>query len=289
MLPVERKLPDIELTVFNTAWGTANKKLHVSGARSEKIHTTYPFAMIRHPQEGIILYDTGFDTCLYEAAKKFPYSLILKLLPVKLAEDNNADRQLAKNGVAAEEVKTIILSHGHFDHMPGVIRFPQANVIIERLEWKRMQGIGKRHFLSGYLKPLIDGITNKVKIVNLKAQGKPYGPFRYTLDLWGDSSMILILLPGHTPGQVGLLVNLPDGRRVFFIGDVGLRENYLKLKFLPIYSHIFASIFMGSQMRVYNDTIRLIHNYNKDNPDVIIVPSFCSTAWKELTMLGLTS
>ncbi len=65
MLPVERKLHDIELTVFNTAWGTANKKMHLSGARSEKIHAPTPFAMIRHPQEGIILYDTGFDTFLH--------------------------------------------------------------------------------------------------------------------------------------------------------------------------------------------------------------------------------
>jgi len=47
-------------------------------------------------------------------------------------------------------------------------------------------------------------------------------------DVFGDQRVIMLALPGHTPGHNGLLVKLPRMGYVLLSGDVAhLRENYL--------------------------------------------------------------
>ncbi len=47
--------------------------------------------------------------------------------------------------------------------------------------------------------------------------------FDESLDLFGDGRLVLVPLPGHTPGSVGLFVTLDSGRRLFFSGDTSWR------------------------------------------------------------------
>ena len=222
-------------------------------------------------------------TRFYEATEKLPYRLLRKLTPVEMGEDENVDRQLEKKGIRAEEVGTIILGHGHVDHVPGISCFPEAKVIVERREWQAMQGRALRLFTSGYLKSLYEGMTNEIEQIDLTARGEPYGPFPCSLDLWGDGSMILVPLPGHTAGQIGLLVNLPDARRVFFIGDAAwLRENYISLKPPALIARGIFSSFAD-----FKATLNLLNSVHREHPDVIVVPAHCPVAWKELNDLGL--
>ncbi len=283
MLPVPKNLPNIELTVFNSGWVTANKKMVMAGAKKEKILMPATYAMIRHPEKGLILYDTGYHTKFYKATKYPPYRIMRYLTPAKIEEEDNVDRKLEKMGIPTSEVNTIILGHGHVDHVPGVIYFPQAKLIMERKEWESMQGPALKVFTKGYITSLYKGITNEMTLLDLTSQGTPYGPFDCALDLWGDSSMILVPLPGHTPGQMGLLVNLPDGRTVFFIGDATwLRENYILNK-LPA----FIVRAMLASFTDFKATVNLLHNFHKEHPEVTIVPCHCPDAWEELKGMGL--
>src|SRR5437868_14538031 len=49
---------------------------------------------------------------------------------------------------------------------------------------------------------------------------KRYENFPRSLDVFVDGTIVLVPLPGHTPGSMGMFVNLHSGKRFFFIGDL---------------------------------------------------------------------
>ena len=60
---------------------------------------------------------------------------------------------------------------------------------------------------------------------HLPARGFDYLGLTGNADLFGDGSLRLVRLPGHTPGSQGLVVDLPGRGRVAFVGDAApLRE-----------------------------------------------------------------
>jgi glyoxylase-like metal-dependent hydrolase (beta-lactamase superfamily II) len=40
------------------------------------------------------------------------------------------------------------------------------------------------------------------------------------MDLYGDGTIVLVEMPGHTPGSIGMFVRTTAGKRLFFVGDV---------------------------------------------------------------------
>jgi glyoxylase-like metal-dependent hydrolase (beta-lactamase superfamily II) len=48
----------------------------------------------------------------------------------------------------------------------------------------------------------------------------PYETFDQSYDLFHDGSVVIVPLPGHTPGSLGVFVNLAPDRRLFLVGDV---------------------------------------------------------------------
>jgi glyoxylase-like metal-dependent hydrolase (beta-lactamase superfamily II) len=61
---------------------------------------------------------------------------------------------------------------------------------------------------------------DKLKLHTFELSGPPYENFDRSLDLFEDGSIVLVPLPGHTPGSIGMFVNLRSGKRLFFIGDL---------------------------------------------------------------------
>jgi len=285
MLPSHENLPDIELKVFNSGWVTASKGMVLAGAGSEKIRMPATFAMIRHPDKGIILYDTGYSTRFYDATSRFPYSILRRATPAEITEDDNAVRQLEKAGIGANDVNTIVLGHGHVDHVPGVADFPEARLIVDHREWAFMQGPAFRIFRKGYVKSLYEGIPNQVDTIDFARDGKRYGPFEASVDLYGDGSLIVTPIEGHTIGHMGLLVNMADGRRFLFIGDAAwVSENYLHLKAPSVIARTILASY-----RKFLSTLELLKSIHENHPDVTIVPCHCPAAWEKLQSSGIAS
>ncbi|WP_432839716.1 N-acyl homoserine lactonase family protein [Dactylosporangium sp. CA-092794] len=94
----------------------------------------YCFGLVR-TAERCILVDTGFaDPAIYERLTA-KYGRTRWLAPVDV---------LARVGVAAQDVDTILLTHNHFDHAGCVERFPAAHVYIQRREIERYQAAAAR-------------------------------------------------------------------------------------------------------------------------------------------------
>ncbi len=47
-----------------------------------------------------------------------------------------------------------------------------------------------------------------------------YLGFDRSHDLYGDGSIVMVPVPGHTPGSVVVFVTLPGGARYAFVGDL---------------------------------------------------------------------
>jgi len=123
---------------------------------------------------------------------------------------NALEPQLAAINIGFADISTVVLSHLHADHSGHIKRLTHADFYLQRREMD--------HAMSG-------------------AAGPAWFPTDYDLpDLrWplldGDHSLMpgldLLDTPGHTPGHMSALLNLPKTGPVLLAADVGdLMENF---------------------------------------------------------------
>lgn len=54
----------------------------------------------------------------------------------------------------------------------------------------------------------------------------PFGPFQQSLALTAAGDVVLVPIPGHTPGQMGVVVQ-ESGHRVFLAGDASYSQDLM--------------------------------------------------------------
>lgn len=111
--------------------------------------------------------------------------------------------QLAQIGVKPEQVRFVGISHRHFDHIGQVGDFPQATLLIGAGDFAGIKG---NPAAAALFKPWIQG-TAKVEAVDGDK------------DVFGDGSIVMLGMPGHTPGHHALLVRLKGTGPVLLSGD----------------------------------------------------------------------
>jgi glyoxylase-like metal-dependent hydrolase (beta-lactamase superfamily II) len=158
--------------------------------------------LVHHPG-GLCLFDTGQTARAAEPGYHPRWHPFLRLARFELGQEDEIGAQLVRSGVDPADVRWVVLSHLHTDHVGGVGAFRDAEVIVSRVEWERAQGLAGR--LRGYVPqhwPL-----DKPRLVD-----PPY-------DVAGDGALLVVPTPGHTPGHVALIVR-DGGGGFFFGGDV---------------------------------------------------------------------
>jgi glyoxylase-like metal-dependent hydrolase (beta-lactamase superfamily II) len=106
------------------------------------------------------------------------------------------------------------MTHLHTDHAGGLHHFPDTEILVTRAELELASG--RRGRLRGY-------VANRhwpawFDPTLLELAPEPCGPFPQSLRLTQAGDVTLVPLPGHTPGQVGVLVDEGD-HTVFLAGD----------------------------------------------------------------------
>ncbi|GHE80625.1 MBL fold hydrolase [Amycolatopsis deserti] len=150
----------------------------------------YYFWVVRN-QSRTVVFDTGFSR---EAAIRRGRTVLL--------EPPEALRQL---GVEPAADVTVVLSHGHYDHAGNLDYFENAPVLMARAEFEFWRGPGARHHHFASL-------AEPAELGHLDVLEKS-GRLRLTDgEVVVAPGITLAELPGHTPGQVVLLVDTPAGR-----------------------------------------------------------------------------
>lgn len=122
---------------------------------------------------------------------------------------------LAQVKVTPQQVKYVGISHFHADHTGQLAPFANATLLIGKGDW--------------------DGITSTPPMAGANAAGfkdwmggaRKVETLSGDKDVWGDGTVVVMRMPGHTPGHSGLLVRLRSGQNYLLSGDaVHFHENY---------------------------------------------------------------
>lgn len=159
--------------------------------------------LVVHPQ-GTVLWDTGIDD---EIAKLAEGQRILDAITFRVPRTLRS--QLAEIGVAPGEVDFLGLSHLHVDHVGNVGSFPAATVLLQRAECEAGYGPHPERLIET-LAPDTYAALNRDQIQTVDGDH----------DLFGDGTVVLKSLPGHTPGHQGLLLHLRGAGPILLAGDI---------------------------------------------------------------------
>lgn len=177
--------------------------------RSETIDLPVSSALIRHPQ-GNVLFDTGCHPLAADDPEKCWGALAKIMKPLMTAQDTLLP-SLARAGLGPDDIDVVVNSHLHTDHCGCNSFFRKATVLVHARELEAARAAAGD--MSGYLAKDWD-------------TGQPVDAVTAERDVFGDGRIVLIPLPGHTPGSLGALLTLDrDGAFLLAADAVALRAS----------------------------------------------------------------
>lgn len=169
--------------------------------------------LIEHEGE-YILYDTGSNVNAMNGHwlvnLQETYELHQKI-------EQNLEIQLALCGVRKEQIKTVVLSHMHFDHTGNIHMFKDADIYVPKADFMMAQTTVRisddPDTYCGYCKKNLDVVVRQYHLVEEDFEIIP--------------GVEVINLPGHTPGLLGLIIHLEkSGTYIFPMDAVYTNEIY---------------------------------------------------------------
>ena len=242
------------------------------------------FGLIRHPQQGWILFDTGYTRRFYASTRNFPQSIYAGITKVVVTEEDEVKAQLQKSGLTTSDIRHIIITHFHADHIGGLKDFDQA---IIHCSGKAYEEVKKTNsfwgFTRGILKSLIPGdIDQRISIIEEKALPVTDEIFGTAYDLFHDNSLLIYPVPGHAAGQIAVLLKTSK-QFYFLIADAcWLKQSYENL-LLP---NPLVKLFFNS-WKDFKSSLHKIHLFHKANPHILIVPTHCFDTTSKLVSPNL--
>jgi glyoxylase-like metal-dependent hydrolase (beta-lactamase superfamily II) len=238
----------------------------------------YPagFALIQHAKHGPILFDTGYSDHIRAATSNFPGFLYPWLARTHVTDTDTALHQLEIAGIRSRDVRHIVVSHFHADHMAGLRDFPAARILCTRAGWnsvRNARGVAAvaKGFLPGLMPSDIEQRISFVEDIPPLPLPPPLDKFGFGRDLLDDGSIIAIDLPGHAVGQIGLWIQGLSAGPMLLVADAAWSRRAVE-EFTP--SPRLTSFLLGNTVQ-YRATLRQLHGLWRAMPELAIVPSHC--------------
>ncbi len=267
----------VSIRLLQAGYCLQSEHLMLAGGAWRTVQFPALLALLVHPRHGAILYDTGYSQRFFSETRRWPYSLYARLTPVVLRPEELAVAQLRRLGLSAGDVRTVVISHFHADHVGALRDFPRADFRFWADGYAAVrgrQGFGalRAGYLPGLLPSDFDERARPLDAGAARPLPARYAPFQHGIDLFGDESVIAVALPGHAAGQLGLFVNADDGQRYFLVADACWhRRAYQELRF----PHPIANLLFSDPAH-YRQTVRQLAVFSRQQPDCHIIPSHCT-------------
>ena len=163
--------------------------------------------LIRHGDQ-LMLWDLGLPSALKGAAFTTSGDMSASV-SLTLVE------QLAELGIKPGDIDVVGISHFHFDHIAQLPDFPTAKLYIGKSDWDLLTQSPPPAFV------------NPAPFTHWISGGGKVEPVARDQDIFGDGSVVMLDMPGHTPGHHTLLVTLAGMGPVLLTGDQAhFQENY---------------------------------------------------------------
>ena len=237
--------------------------------------------LVRHPA-GDLLIDAGNSSHFAQDVGGYPFWLRWKLksLAGQLNPETPLPEMLRRAGEDPAKLRWAILSHVHLDHAGGLMDLPHLTVLMTREELlfaNDPSAQAKGYVLAAYTKvlPNPDAPT-------LQFEAKPYEIFDESADLYHDGSVVVVPLCGHTPGSVGIFVNLSPARRFFYVGDsvddeLGFEERVGKALLLRD---------TDNDRALADQVVSRLSQLHEKVPELAIIPAHGRSAYKKFFPAG---
>jgi len=261
----------LKISFIATGYGKVPLGLFVQGGGWKKVRFPILCAVIER-DDGLVLFDTGIGTRIADDFKPFPHrgNWFFSKTVMRTEFEPSRDalvNQLHVVGYSPADVMYAVISHLHWDHAGGMRDFPGARFIINRREWD--EATTRKGIDAGaYIKGQFEGADLDIQLVSTDPD-RPYLSFPASYDVCGDGSMVLVDVPGHAPGQLGMAVNLPSGRHLFLTGDSFYFPDSLERR-APKSRLMQALVKEGP---VSEETLDRLWDLMQDKPDLEMVPS----------------
>lgn len=159
-----------------------------------------PCYLIDHPM-GQLLWDGGLDS---KWAQQVGW---VEQGGSRLRLDRTLEAQLEELGFSFDSLEYVAFSHMHFDHVGVANQINQGVLLIQQPEFEA--AFADSITVPGFDRSLYDGL----EALDRRLLDGDH-------DVFGDGSVRILSLPGHTPGHQALFVDLHDEGPVVLSGDL---------------------------------------------------------------------
>ena len=176
--------------------------------------------LLMDTDQGLVLLDTGLGSGEY-TNPTWMTRLFRVITEMPFDRNEAAINQVVKLGYQPEDVKHIILTHMHFDHISGLADFPRARIHVHRKEYDAFTGGSlmrwtelayiPRYIAHQPVFTLYDEVDSKW--YDFDAIRLPFTPEMYFIPLFG-----------HSRGHCGVAIKTTGGW-FFHAGDAGAVYN----------------------------------------------------------------
>lgn len=177
---------------------------------------------VEHPK-GKFVIDTGWDRSMspngvYDKKaqiKSLGSYMLWRVNQGMVPTGMTATEQLARIGIKPSDIDYVLVTHLDCDHANGINQFKGAKHImasnpeIKDVHHSKMHGT---RFQPRW--------WNQINLEGFDWNDNQ-GPFRRSYDLFGDGSVELINIPGHTDGLFAVKIKNKDGKFWLFVSDGG--------------------------------------------------------------------
>ena len=272
--PLTTHDPRLTAHLLDTGYCLASESNVIRGGRRRQIACHAPVALLGHPQHGWTLFDTGYAPRILDATRTWPFSLYRRMTPLRLNPRLAVVAQLGALSLTTGDIRRVVVSHFHADHIAGLRDFPHAELIASHAAWDdARQRRGFRALLRGVIPALIpDDFAARARLID-DFTGPTVPALGPTHDLFGDGSALLVLLPSHARGQLGLLARTERGDLLLAADGCWLSRSYRERRPPPAFANLIAD-----DPRALAATIDKLHDFALARPEVAILPTHCTEA-----------
>lgn len=178
----------------------------IKGGRWRRIQLPIRYGFFLHSRMGPVLIDTGYTDRVTTGTRSLDLRLYSSGLRPRLVEEGQLEPLLRARGLAREDIRSVILTHFHADHISACCDLPNARFYASGSAYEQLrQASHLKRILHGVFLDLLprDFSERLTAVEHLPQTDGPLG-LGACRDVFGDGTVLIVPLPGHAIGHVGV-------------------------------------------------------------------------------------
>ncbi|GHO97734.1 MBL fold metallo-hydrolase [Reticulibacter mediterranei] len=271
------KPPELQCYLLDTGYCLTWEHHLIAGGQRRRVACHSLVALLHHPDHGWLLWDTGYAPRMLAVTQDLPFSLYRRATPLHLDARLSVAAQLERWQLRPQDIKRVLISHFHADHIAGLRDFPEAEFIATQSAYT---DVADRRGLAALRRAFIPALlpTDFAARATLLSDfaGTSLPALGATHDLFHDGSLLLFSLPGHARGQMGLLAHTQRGRILFAADGAWLKRSIDEQRSPSRLTSLFID-----DARAVQTTLQRLHAFQQQQPDILIIPSHCPATFAQ--------